>query len=106
MRKSQYRPLCGKSHGGFLPAPTAGPVHAVICDMSPLRVPRAWVAGACWAMLGSWDQSHGQDQGRVPAEELLTITVPLINLSQLLTVVYQVFFDIFTINYFKLEESI
>jgi len=22
-----------------------GPVHAVICDMSPLRVPRAWVAG-------------------------------------------------------------
>ncbi|CAK9072474.1 unnamed protein product [Durusdinium trenchii] len=22
-----------------------GPVHAVVCDMSPLRVPRAWVAG-------------------------------------------------------------
>ena len=23
----------------------AGTVHAVVCDMSPLRVPRAWVQG-------------------------------------------------------------
>lgn len=51
----------GRSHGDFLPAmaplpaPTAGPVHAVICDMSPLRVPRAWVAGA-----GKLSDSHGQ----------------------------------------------
>ena len=36
----------------------AGPVHAVICDMSPLRIPRAWVVGG---MLSAAREEMGQN---------------------------------------------
>ncbi|CAL1137101.1 unnamed protein product [Cladocopium goreaui] len=58
-----------------------GPVHAVICDMSPLRIPRAWVVGG---MLSAAREEMGQNDPELAVcvgKELKKLNVPLIQVD-------------------------